>query len=31
MSVAGWSGSVLAWHRELDALKVRLGPVFGRR
>ncbi|MFB9953284.1 IS701 family transposase [Rhizobium puerariae] len=31
MSVASWSGSVLAWHRDLDALKVRLGPVFGRR
>jgi len=31
MSVAGWSGSTLAWQRELDALKVRLGPVFGRR
>ena len=31
MSVAGWSGSMLAWQRELDALKVRLGPLFGRR
>ncbi|WP_281438353.1 transposase [Rhizobium sp. 007] len=31
MSVASWSGSVLAWQRELDALKERLGPVFRRR
>ena len=31
MSVAVWSGSGLAWDRELLALKSRLGPVFGRR
>jgi SRSO17 transposase len=31
MSVAGWSGSVVAWQQELDTLKQRLGPVFGRR
>ncbi|MFS8053324.1 IS701 family transposase [Rhizobium sp. BR 317] len=31
MSVGGWSGSSLAWQQELDALKERLGPVFGRR
>lgn len=31
MSVASWSGSVLAWQRELDALKERLGSVFRRR
>lgn len=31
MSVAGWSGSLLSWERELSALKERLGPVFGRR
>ncbi len=31
MSVAGWSGSVLAWQRELDALKMRLGSVFSRQ
>lgn len=31
MSVSGWSGSVAAWQQELDALKQRLGPVFGRR
>ena len=30
MSVAVWSGSGLAWDRELVALKSRLGPVFGR-
>ncbi|MBV8398553.1 MAG: IS701 family transposase [Acetobacteraceae bacterium] len=30
MSVAVWSGSGLAWDRELLALKSRLGPVFGR-
>lgn len=30
MSVAVWSGSGLAWDRELSALKSRLGPVFGR-
>lgn len=31
MSVAAWSGSVLAWQRELDAWKERLGSVFRRR
>jgi SRSO17 transposase len=31
MSVAQWSGSLLAWEEELAALKARLGPVFGRR
>ncbi|MFP4005068.1 MAG: IS701 family transposase [Alphaproteobacteria bacterium] len=31
MSVAAWSGSLLAWERELAALKDRLGPVFRRR
>lgn len=30
MSVAVWSGSLLAWERELPALKGRLAPVFGR-
>ena len=28
MSVAVWSGSGLAWDRELTALKCRLAPVF---
>ena len=31
MSVAGWSGSVVAWQQELDTLKQRLGAVFCRR
>jgi SRSO17 transposase len=31
MSVAEWSGSLLAWEEELSALKGRLGPAFGRR
>lgn len=31
MSVAAWSGSLLAWEWELAALKERLGPVFHRR
>jgi len=31
MSVGVWSGSTLAWERELVALKDRLSPVFGRR
>lgn len=31
MSVAAWSGSLLAWERELSALKARLAPVFRRR
>lgn len=30
MSVAVWSGSCLAWDRELRALKGRLAPVFRR-
>src|SRR3712207_3660765 len=30
MSVAVWSGSRVAWERELAALKGRIGPVFGR-
>jgi SRSO17 transposase len=30
MSVAVWSGSLLAWEGELSALKGRLGAVFGR-
>src|SRR6476619_4440131 len=30
MSVAVWSGSLVAWERELAALKERLAPVFGR-
>lgn len=30
MSVASWSGSLLAWKGELSALKARLGPLFGR-
>ena len=30
MSVAVWSGSLLAWERELAALKERISPVFGR-
>lgn len=30
MSVAVWSGSALAWERELSRLKGRLEPVFGR-
>jgi SRSO17 transposase len=31
MSVAAWSGSLLAWERELSVLKERLAPVFRRR
>jgi SRSO17 transposase len=31
MVVASWSGSLLAWERELSRLKARLGPVFRRR
>jgi SRSO17 transposase len=31
MSVASWSGSLLAWEVELSALKARLGRLFGRR
>lgn len=30
MSVASWSGSLLEWEKELEALKSRIGPVFGR-
>lgn len=30
MSVAEWSGSLLAWADELRALKARLAPMFGR-
>src|SRR4051794_3599494 len=30
MSVVVWSGSLVAWERELVALKERIGPVFGR-
>lgn len=30
MSVAEWSGSLLAWEAELAALQARLAPVFGR-
>jgi hypothetical protein len=31
MSVSQWSGSLLAWERELWSRKARLGPVFRRR
>jgi SRSO17 transposase len=31
MSVASWSGSLLAWERELTGLKSRVGQVLGRR
>ena len=31
MSVASWSGSLLAWEQELTALKARVGGVLGRR
>ncbi|WP_454890534.1 IS701 family transposase [Sphingopyxis chilensis] len=31
MSVGVWSGSTLAWERELEALKERISSVFGRR
>ena len=30
MSVAVWSGSLVAWEHELAALKERIGSVFGR-
>ncbi len=30
MCVAIWSGSLLEWDKELDALKSRIGPVFAR-
>jgi SRSO17 transposase len=31
MSVASWSGSLLAWEKELSALKARVGRVLPRR
>lgn len=31
MSVASWSGSLLAWEQELSGLKDRLGPAVRRR
>ncbi|MFC0220191.1 IS701 family transposase [Pseudochelatococcus lubricantis] len=31
MAVSDWSGSLLAWERELSALKKHLFPAFGRR
>src|SRR5246127_1701955 len=31
MGVASWSGSLLAWERELVSLKARLAPVLRRR
>ena len=31
MRVARWSGSLAAWEADLDGLKRRIGPVFGRR
>jgi SRSO17 transposase len=31
MRVARWSGSLVAWEKDLDELKRRIGPVFGRR
>jgi len=31
MSVSVWSGSTLAWERELSDLKTRLGSVMGRK
>jgi len=31
MGVACWAGSLLAWEREVAALKDRLEPVFRRR
>jgi SRSO17 transposase len=30
MSIASWSGALLEWEQELEALKSRIGPVFGR-
>jgi hypothetical protein len=30
VALAGWSGSLLRWERELGELKDRLVPVFGR-
>jgi hypothetical protein len=30
VGVAGWSGSLLRWDRELTGLKERLAPVFCR-
>jgi hypothetical protein len=31
VAVTSWSGSLLAWQRELSELKGRVGPVFPRR
>lgn len=31
MSVASWSGSLLAWEQELTALKARVGRMLPRR
>jgi len=31
MSVASWSGSLIAWEQERSALKARVGKVLGRR
>ena len=31
MAVSAWSGSTLAWERELSGLKAVLGSVLGRR
>jgi SRSO17 transposase len=31
MSILSWAGSLLAWERELLALKDRLAPAFRRR
>ena len=30
MSVAIWSGSLVAWEHDLAALNGRIGPVFGK-
>ena len=30
MSVALWSDALLEWEKELEGLKSRIGPVFGR-
>jgi hypothetical protein len=31
MAIAAWSGSFLAWEKELSALKARFAPVFRRK
>ena len=31
MSVSDWSGSCVRWSEDLEALKVKLSPAFGRR